>query len=157
MNPNCKDNIESPGCQQWLRQVYVQCNRLLSEKELEFWNDWWVNRPLTVQLSYDKTPHLMTSEDCVNLKHNFCQNSKGDVVPQNYWQVILLIFVIIFALLIIFLMAYLLNKTLRNFELDKQVKVRRKRKPRSIISITRPGNKKLLHKKCNKIIVQSKC
>lgn len=155
MNPNCKDNIESPGCQKWLRQVYVQCNRLLSEKELEFWNDWWLNRPPTVLLSY-KMPHLMTSEDCVNLKNNFGLHPKVDGVPQEFWQVILLIGVIIFALLIIVSMAYLLNNTLRNYELDRQTQIRHRWKPRSIITITRPGTK-LSHYKCKKVVVQSKC
>lgn len=169
MNPSCLESVYSPKCQKWLRQVYMQCTRLLSDKEWEFWDDWWLNRPAQMLLSY-QIPHLMTSDDCQKLKKNIAQdltaanlapemNPVADIVPGELWQVILLLGVVILALFIIVTMVYLLNNTLRGYEQDHISRISRKSQPRSIISFTRPGKKLLRHGpyRCRKVVVRSNC
>ncbi|XP_017845802.1 uncharacterized protein LOC108602258 [Drosophila busckii] len=70
MNPICKQHINRPECQQWLNEVYTHCNRLLANRQLAYWNDWWRNQKPTV---FYKKPHLMSPYDCYKLQNVIAQ------------------------------------------------------------------------------------
>lgn len=170
MNPSCKENIDSPECQKWLRQVYAQCTRLLSEKELEFWNDWWLDKPPPMLLTY-QIPHLMTSEDCQKLRKNIAQeltaaalspemNPVADNITEHFWQLVLLIGLITLAVIVVGSMVWLLNRTLRRFELEHTKKFSgHATRPRTLFTRPRPGSHKNSDGiyRLHKIIVPSEC
>lgn len=170
MHPSCKENIDSPECQKWLRQVYAQCTRLLSEKELEFWNDWWLDKPPPMLLTY-QIPHLMTSEDCQKLRKNIAQeltaaslspemNPVAENITGHVWQLVLMIGLITLAIIIVGSMVWLLNRTLRRFEVERTKRFTgHSKSPRSLLSFPRtssPIDRDGIYR-LQKIIVHSEC
>ncbi|KAH8419088.1 hypothetical protein KR222_004654, partial [Zaprionus bogoriensis] len=159
MNPSCRQNINSRECQDWLRQVYAQCNRLFAEKQLEFWDDWWLNKPQAVVPAY-RVPHLMTINDCQKLRKNIAHElSAYALAPEMnpvsgerlepFWQMLLVLVVACVSLIIIVSIVWLLNSTLRRIAgpryRDEGYRGLDRPKcscacPRSIISFARPGH-----------------
>jgi len=124
MHPSCKQNINSIECQNWMSKVLSYCNRLLADKQLEFWNEWWLNE---YPVAYSYLPHLMSALDCQKLGKDTGQQLYTDSLDTGIthmeedqieptWQTALILIVACLALIIIFFMVCLLNSTLRRME-----------------------------------------
>ncbi|KAL7729697.1 hypothetical protein ACLKA6_014567 [Drosophila palustris] len=156
MHPSCKQNINSTECQKWMSEVLAHCNRLLADKQLQFWDDWWLNEH---PVAYYHLPHLKSAYDCQKLKKEIAQQLSGaaslnaganqmeEDKLEPAWQTALILIVASLALIIIVSMVWLLNSTLRQIaaprfrDFENERLCRKKchgASPRSFISFGRP-------------------
>lgn len=97
-------------------------------------------------------PHLMTSEDCQKLRKNIAQelsaaslspemNPVAENITEHVWQLVLMIGLITLAIVIVGSMVWLLNRTLRRFEVERTKRFTgHSRGPRSLLSFPRIGS-----------------
>jgi len=155
MHPSCEQDISSTKCQKWMSEMLAHCNRLLADKQLEFWETWWLNK---LPGAYYHLPHLMSAYDCQKLKkditHQLSAASLNTGATQMEeerlepaWQTALILIVAFLALIIIVSMVWLLNSTLRRIAVPRfrdyeyQGFCRKKchgASPRSFISFGKP-------------------
>ncbi|EDV91177.1 uncharacterized protein LOC6568029 [Drosophila grimshawi] len=144
----CKQNTTSAECKQWMSDIFAHCNRLLANKHLELWNEWWLNKQ---PVPHYHIPHLMSAYDCKNLMKEM-ENDDNPSIPviQRFdiedmdlgWRIVLVVLVVCLALCIIGPMVWLLNRTLRRIALPNFKDCERQGygsgSPRSFISFGKP-------------------